>query len=412
MKIMLAAAAFSSEMTGVQRHAFNVVRCLLTRPEISLVHLVVAPWQRALVQSMAQSMAQSFGIEPGGRLRIHLAPMEHTSIGRNLWYYRGLPALAAQQRADLVHLAYPAPLNPSAYTCPTIVTLHDLYPYEIPANFGFPKVLFNRMILQQCLRHASAIACVSQITAERLRQYVPAQQHKAVRIYNCVEASAAATNSATPTNLDPSRLNEDRTPILGWQAIPFLLCVAQHRRNKNVPLLIRTFAHLLRTRRIDREMKLLIVGIPGPETQCIHHAIARCQIAENVVLLDGLSEAELDWCYTHCEAVVAPSTTEGFGLPVAEALLAGCRVVCSDIPAFREVGHGCAHFVSLARNPEDALAAAIPKALAAPARTPALLPQFSARTLGAQYLDLYRKLLAAAPSAAGIQAIAPERMTG
>ena len=411
MKIMLAAAAFSSEMTGVQRHAFNVVRCLLTRPEISLVHLVVAPWQRALVQSMAQSMAQSFGFEPGGRLRIHLAPMKHTSIGRNLWYYRGLPALAAQQRADLVHLSYPVPLNPSAYACPTVVTLHDLYPYEIPANFGFPKVLFNRMILQHCLRNASAIACVSQITTERLQQYIPAQQPKAVRIYNCVEASATAKNP-DPSNPDPSQLSEDRTPILGWQAIPFLLCVAQHRRNKNVPLLIRTFAQLLRTRRIDREMKLLIVGIPGPETQRIHHTIARCRVAESVVLLDGLSEAELDWCYTHCEAVVAPSTTEGFGLPVAEALLAGCRVVCSDIPAFHEVGHGHARFVSLARNPEDALAAAIPEALAAPPQTPAVLPQFSARTLGAQYLDLYRKLLTAAPSAAGIQAIAPERMTG
>ena len=39
--------------------------------------------------------------------------------------------------------------------------------------------------------------------------------------------------------------------------------------------------------------------------------------------------------YAQCVLVVAPSLLEGFGLPVAEALAAGCRVACSDIPAFR-----------------------------------------------------------------------------
>jgi hypothetical protein len=47
------------------------------------------------------------------------------------------------------------------FSCPILLTLHDLYPYEVPSNFGLPKVLFNRFILQQCLRSATSIACVS-----------------------------------------------------------------------------------------------------------------------------------------------------------------------------------------------------------------------------------------------------------
>ena len=43
VKILIAAASFSSHISGVQRHAFNIVRCLLRQPEISTVHLVVAP---------------------------------------------------------------------------------------------------------------------------------------------------------------------------------------------------------------------------------------------------------------------------------------------------------------------------------------------------------------------------------
>jgi hypothetical protein len=39
MNILIAAASFSSQISGLQRHAFNVVRCLLQLQEISAVHL-------------------------------------------------------------------------------------------------------------------------------------------------------------------------------------------------------------------------------------------------------------------------------------------------------------------------------------------------------------------------------------
>ena len=61
---------------------------------------------------------------------------------------------------------------PGSLRCPTVVTLHDLYPYEIPQNFRFPHVLVNRFILKQCLSNVDAIACVSDTTIECLRQYV------------------------------------------------------------------------------------------------------------------------------------------------------------------------------------------------------------------------------------------------
>ena len=39
MKILIAAASFASNMSGLQRHALNVARCLLPEPEISTLHL-------------------------------------------------------------------------------------------------------------------------------------------------------------------------------------------------------------------------------------------------------------------------------------------------------------------------------------------------------------------------------------
>jgi glycosyltransferase involved in cell wall biosynthesis len=370
MRILVAAASFSSEMSGVQRHAFNVVRCLLKHRNVSAVDLIVAPWQR--------NLARTAGADFDSRVSTHIAPMENTSVSRNLWYYRKLPAVAASLKVDVVHLSYPMPINSVRFTCPTVVTLHDLYPYEIPLNFGFPKFLFNRVILQQCLRSVDAIACVSDATREQLRKYVPTSvSNRSTRIYNCVET--APSSSAM-------------SPIPGWSGQQFLLCVAQHRRNKNIPLLIHTFARLLATRDLDSDAQMVIVGIRGPETKRIEEMISALRLKGKVHLLEGLPEDALQWCYARCEAVVVPSSTEGFGLPVAEALLAGCRVVCSDIPALREVGGQHCRFIPLGDNAVARFAEGISAIIREPAPLPLALPQLSAEVLAEQYIGLYRQL--------------------
>jgi len=392
MKILIAAASFATNMSGLQRHALNVARCLLPEPEISSLHFVIAPWQLGMVESA--------GLLQDARMMVHVADMDRSSTGRNLWYYRKLPKLAADLQADVVHLSFPMPVDAGAFHCPTLVTLHDLYPYQIPMNFGFPKFIFNRVVLQQCLRSVDSIACVSQATLHSLKKYVPiAVCKKAVRLYNCVEAQPV---------LNP------HPPIADWQNDQFLLCVAQHRRNKNLPLLVRAFHRILRMGQVGKEMKLVIVGITGPETRNIHRLVSALRLETSVRFLEGVSESELQWCYRQCQAVVSPSAIEGFGLPIAEALLAGCRVVCSDIPAYREVGDEQCRFVSLERNAVETLAEAIVATLTEPKRSPKPLQQFSVPVLGPQYVDLYRKLMTSeAPlRTAGLSAPASQVASG
>lgn len=376
MKILVAAASYASNISGIQRHACNVVRCLLQQQDVSFVHLVIAPWQSKLIQAA--------GVKPNARLSTHLAEMTLSSLSRNLWHYRRLPELAAQLNVDLVHLTYPVPVNAAAFRCPTVVTLHDMYPYEIPANFGFPKSIFNRLVLKQCLRNVDAIACVSDITRLRLKQYSSAAVwRKGVRIYNCVEAQPGYAS---------------QSPLPNWNGGPFLLCIAQHRRNKNLSLLFRAFDRLRRSGQIGSDMKLVILGIASQDTRNVYKLASTLELHESICFLEGLSEPELQWCYAHCEMVVAPSLTEGFGLPVAEGLLAGCRIVCSDIPAHREVADGQCRFVALGQDAEIRFAEAIVEALKDPKGKPAAFPQFSAPVLAKQYVSLYRELITSAVS--------------
>lgn len=371
MKVVIALTSSSGQLSGVQRHAINLARCLLTRERIIAVHLIAAPWQQDFVRDAAP--------RNDTRLHLHTALVRNNSLSRNLWYYTELPRIAARLDADIVHLAYPTPLNNGAYHCPTVVTLHDLYPYDVPANFGFPKVLFNQLVLRRCLQMVDAIACVSKSTLARLEGIEPRLALvKAVVIQNCV-----------PPQLRLSAMS----PLPQWRGEPFLLCVAQHRRNKNILFLLRVFERLLRAERIANGTRLVIVGIPGPETDAILHFLAAAGIADRVVLLNGLSDEELQWCYRNCALLLAPSLIEGFGLPVAEALLAGCRVICSDIPAFRELGGDRCVYLPLDAMAEQAFCDAVCVAIREPSPKPVALPQLSAPCIAEQYLQLYHSLL-------------------
>ncbi|WP_263352960.1 glycosyltransferase family 4 protein [Acidicapsa acidisoli] len=381
MNVLIALASSSGQLSGVQRHAINLARCLLSRDEITAVHLVAAPWQRDFIQDSTPSMDM--------RLHVHGAPIGNNAFSRNLWYLSQLPSLARQLGVDIVHLAYPVPVRRGAYHCPTVVTLHDLYPHDIPDNFGFPKVLFNRLALRRCLTAVNAIACVSQCTLFRLETIYPKlASAKSLVVNNSVELpTLPLSNTSRPR----------------WGDEPFLLCVAQHRRNKNVALALRVFERLLRTNRLGPQTRLVIVGIPGPETSTIQQFVASAGLRQNVVFLNGISDALLQWCYRKCLLLLAPSTIEGFGLPIAEALQAGCPIVCSDIPAFRELGEDHCHYVPLGFQEVEAFSDAVCAAAGRQSREPLAMPHLSAEVIAAQYLQLYSALLSAPGAELGVQ---------
>jgi glycosyltransferase involved in cell wall biosynthesis len=371
MKVVIAALTAPTNLNGVSRHAANLVRGLLAQPDAPEIHFLAGEWQRRMFGA-AIARADS-------RLHVHWIPLRHSNISRIIWYYHDLPAIAAQLDADVVHMTCPAPLRARAIGCPTVVSLHDLYPFDIPANFGSIRSKFTRMLMRSCLIKVDAIACVSAFTQTRLAAWFPAGVcQKALTIPNAVE---------------PLQAGAHRPPDALRGGEPFVLCIAQHRQNKNVPFAIQAFARALSTKALPWNARLLVLGIPGPDTPRILAEIDRLHLDRRVILLNGITDPELRWCYRNSLFLYAPSSIEGFGLPIAEALIAGCPVVCSDIPAFREVGGQRCHYVAVDGAAIEGSVAAFKEVLALPRPTGLSVPEFAPSTIGGRYLELYRRLV-------------------
>lgn len=368
MHLLIAALHRPTKPTGVCRHAANLAKCLADTDKVSKVSLIIGSWQKAYFE-------ESFSIE-SEKIKLVIVDINNTALKRNIWYLWGLPQLARQHYADLIHLSFPLPFIRHLFPCPVVTTIHDLYPYEYPENFGYPNVIFNQLFLKQCISNTEGLSCVSQYTLEKLQEYFPKieKRKQTAVIYNYVDFSQVTSQAIKSTNIKSA----------------FLLAVAQHRKNKNLDILIKSYHLLLINNQINDATQLIIVGSTGPETENLHNQIQALALQDRILLMTSIKDEELRWLYENCQLLVVPSSTEGFCLPLAEALSLACKVVCSNIPIFREIGNDNCNYFELEGDVTQNLANAITKSLSNQ-DSDAIVPdqRFSKINTANQYLKFY-----------------------
>jgi glycosyltransferase involved in cell wall biosynthesis len=213
--------------------------------------------------------------------------------------------------------------------------VHDLIPIEFP-EYNRPLEAAKHMRrIETAIRLADALVVNSSSTAEALRPFI-ADAGRNVPLL-VAPLGVHRVSCAAPAS------KQDR---------PYFLYVATIEPRKNHLLLFHVW------RRLVLEMgneapRLILVGQRGWENEMVIDVLERSQLLKgHVVEHNALPDNEVQALIAGARAVLLPSFAEGYGLPVAEALAAGVPVICSDLPALREVGSDVAEYL----DPLDALA--------------------------------------------------------
>ena len=149
--------------------------------------------------------------------------------------------------------------------------------------------------------------------------------------------------------------------LAGGEKVHLMVSTIEPR--KNHATVLEAFARLWD--RGSRE-RLLLVGRVGWNVEPVMQRIRDLQAAGRPLsVFHDLSDVEVDYCYEHCGDVIYPSVTEGFGLPIVEALWHQKPTIASDTPIHREVGRDdCFYFETL---DAESLIAAVQRAAASAA---------------------------------------------
>lgn len=199
------------------------------------------------------------------------------------------------------------------------VMIHDTIALDHPSFAAAGASATFHAKLSATLRHAHRVHCPSQATADAIRRH-----HRPL--------DRGPEMIVAPLGLDLAE--PDATGLPDFPQ-PFFLTLGTIEPRKNHALLLDVWKHLHRVLPPDRMPLLVVAGSRGWRNADVFRRLdAR---PPSVVELPGLTDGAVAALLTRATALLMPSFAEGFGLPVAEALARGCRVIAADLPVYREL---------------------------------------------------------------------------
>ena len=253
-------------------------------------------------------------------------------LARLLWEQFGLPLQTLRRRLDV--LFCPGFSSPLFCRGGKAAVIHDLQHKRQPGNFGFWERKAWDLMVWLSVYHSERLITVSENSRRDLLELYDVESNRVRVIRHGVEQAFFGL-----------RQNGEYAQTLlrdaGVPSCRYLLAVSTVHPHKNWLRLLDAFQQLVQKGRPEH---LVIAGLPGKAWDDLERQLAARNLNSWVHLVGWQPRKVLLGLYKFAEALVFPSTFEGYGMPVAEALAAEVPVVCSDIPPLREIADGAALF--------------------------------------------------------------------
>ncbi len=327
-------------------------------------HGGISVYFKSLIKSIAKEGIQhTLMLSPEGLNSF--GPRNHNSDvevyrSRFLERIRNCPT---KEGARVFHSSYY--LLPESKEIPYVVTVHDFVNEKY--NVG-PKKLAHSHLKFSAIRAAQQIICVSESTRRDLLNYVEVKPWQELHVIH-------------------NGVSEIFHPVRNdFNCGNFMLFIGQRSGYKN-------FKFLLNAMRSLHDIELICVG--GGRLLASELNGVDLNIVKRIKHLGYVDDDKLNELYNNAICLVYPSLYEGFGIPVIEAMRAGCPVVSVDCPSVVEVGKD-ALIVARSDDPKD-LAASILRTMSQDReriilRGIEIAGEYSWALTHSKTIDVYRKL--------------------
>ena len=279
---------------------------------------------------------------------VHMPADEGQRVRRAVAEQVRLPLAARRSRWDLVHsLASVAPVR---LPVTSVVTLHDVTFFRM-ATFNRITTIGMRGIVASAGRRAEGLIAVSAAARDDISSVLGIPRER----FSVVPHGAGRLPRVAPSDEQAVRTR------YGVATERVVLCVAAKRPHKNQELLVRA------VERMPADVTAVLAGQAEPYQAVLTGLVAELGLERRVRLPGYVPAADLETLWRLAGCAAFPTTAEGFGLPVLEAMQRGTPVACSDIPVLREVGGEVPHYFP-AHDPWAAAEAIVAAMEADPAR--------------------------------------------
>jgi glycosyltransferase involved in cell wall biosynthesis len=271
---------------------------------------------------------------------VHLPPIAANLVVRSpfgpaLWEQIALPR--AHGRSGL--LVCPSYVAPVFARSPTFVIHHGSYE-GYPQAFGRVALYRARLAYALSAWRAAGVSTVSEYSRRDMHRFYGLPLERIAVVPEGVD-----TRNFRPID-DAERVAAFRRELLGAD-VPFLVYVGKPTERRNLTPLLKAFARLKRERGVPHRM--LIVGAALPGDSPFARVIRELGLEAEIVVRGYATHREMPLVYNAADLLVYPSSYEGFGMPVLEAMACGTPAIALDNTAFPEFAAGVAQLLPDAR---------------------------------------------------------------
>ena len=255
-----------------------------------------------------------------------MAERFHAFVARRQAAPSAAPLDSDELAFDLVHSTC-SYINPEVIAFPGILTIQDLQHLHYPEFFAKADWEDRERLYRESAARARHIICGSEFTRRDVNARYGVPLERMTTIWNI-------PSSAVWREIAPGRRREllDAMGVTGR----FLFYPAHCWPHKNHARLLQAVGSI--AGELPGDMSVVLTGGPFPAEHPAAVLMRERQDGARVRHLGYRSPLEVRALFQDCVALVFPSLFEGFGMPVAEAIIAGKPVACSNVTSLPEIG--------------------------------------------------------------------------